>query len=228
VFSTQFQAAKVFGALYAPFIQVVDPIAAGSVPTLFVPVDGHAMGVYARTDQERGIFKAPAGVAAIVRGALQTSASFTDEEHTSLVREALVNGVRFQAGQGIAIAASRTLSTDNRWRFVNVRLLFNFVKLSLREGLRFVRQEPHTEELRRAVRLNVVRPFLLGLWRQGAFGSDAPDDVFTIKCDAENNPPAQVNLGNFFVEVYFYAARPAETVILTVGQLSAGATADES
>jgi phage tail sheath protein FI len=120
------------------------------------------------------------------------------------------------------------LSTDTRWWFVNVRLLFNFVKSSLRDGIRFVRQEPHTEELRRMVRFNVVRPFLLGLWRQGAFGSDPADQVFTIKCDTENNPPAEVDLGNFKLEVYFYPVKPAETIIIVVGQQPGGSSAGEA
>ena len=123
------------------------------------------------------------------------------------------------------MAASRTLSTDTRWWFVNVRLLFNFVKTSLKLGLRFVRQEPHTEDLRKSVRLNVVTPFLLGLWRQGAFGSGAPGDVFSVKCDAENNPPSEVDLGNFKVEVYFYPVKPAETILIVVGQQPSGASA---
>jgi hypothetical protein len=225
--SAQFQAKKVFGALYAPWISVFDPTFTGPSPSRFVPPDGHVMGVFARTDLERGIFKAPAGTAAQVRGALEIAATFTDAQHTDLVKNGLVNGVRREPGAGIIVAASRTLSTDTRWWFVNVRLLFNFVKSSLRDGLRFVRQEPHSEELRRAVRLNVVTPFLLGLWRRGAFGSDPPDRVFTVKCDAENNPPSEIDLGNFNVEVYFYPVKPVETILIVVGQQPSGATAGE-
>lgn len=227
-YSAAFQASKVFGALYAPWIRVVDPAAAGPAPARFVPPDGHVLGIYARTEQERGIFKAPAGIAASVRGALDASATFTDDQHTDLVRNGLVNGIRGQAGLGITVAASRTLSTDTRWRFVNVRLLFNFIKSSLKDGLRFVRQEPHTEELRRSVRLTVVTPFLLGLWRQGAFGSDPAEQVFSVKCDVENNPPDQVDLGNFRLEVYFYPVKPAETILIVVGQQPSGATTGEA
>jgi hypothetical protein len=226
--SAPFQAAKVYGALYAPWIRVMDPSGAGPAPARFVPPDGHTMGVYARTDRERGVWKAPAGTAAIVRGALEAAATFTDEQHTTLVRTGFVNGIRPTPGAGIVVAASRTLSTDPRWWYVNVRLLFNFVKASLRDGLRFVRQEPHSEELRRMVRFNVVTPFLLGLWRRGAFGSDPADMVFTVKCDAENNPPAEVQLGNFRVEVYFYPVRPAETIVIVVGQQDSGATAADA
>jgi len=227
-YSAPFQAAKVFGALYAPWIRILDPLAGGPNPARFVPADGHLIGVFARTDLERGIFKAPAGNAALVRGALDVAAIFSDAEHTDLVQNGLVNGIRPATGLGITVAASRTLSTDTRWWFVNVRLLFNFVKSSLKEGLRFVRQEPHTEELRRSVRLNVVTPFLLGLWRQGAFGFGPPQELFSVKCDAENNPPAQIDLGNFTIEVYFYPVKPAETILIIVGQQPSGATAAEA
>ena len=88
-------------------------------------------------------------------------------------------------------------------------------------------QEPNDENLRRAVQFNVVRPFLLGLWAQGAFGSDPADKTFTIKCDADNNPPAQVMLGMFTLEVYFYPVRPVETITIVVGQQDSGATASD-
>jgi phage tail sheath protein FI len=222
------QGRNVYGALYAPWIVVPDVAASGPNPVRPIPPDGHVLGIYARTELERGIFKAPAGDAAVVLGANSLRADFSDGEHTDLVQNGHVNGIRAVPGSGIVVAASRTLSTDPRWLFVNVRLLFNFVKASLRDGLRFVRQEPNTDTLRRSVAFNVVTPFLLGLWQRGAFGSDPPAAVFTVKCDAENNPPAQVDLGNFQLEVYFYPARPAETVQIIVGQLPSGGTAAEA
>ena len=227
-YATQFQGSKVYGALYAPWILVADPAGVGPAPVRFVPPDGHVMGVYARTEQERGIHKAPAGDAATIRGALALSAGFSRGEHDDLVRTGRTNGILSPSGRTPAVAASRTLSTDTRWQYVNVRLLFNFVKTSLRDGLRFVRQEPHTEALRRMVRFNVITPFLLGLWQQGAFGSDPAEQVFTVKCDAENNPPADVDLGLFTVEVYFYPVRPAETVQIIVGQQPGGGSAAEA
>ena len=226
-YSAQFQGAKVYGAMYAPWILVSDPAGIGPAPVRFVPPEGHVMGVYARTEQERGIHKAPAGDAATVRGALALSAGFSRGEHDDLVRVGRTNGILSPGGRSPAVAASRTLSTDTRWQYVNVRLLFNFVKATLRDGLRFVRQEPHTEALRKMVRFNVITPFLLGLWRQGAFGSDPAKDVFTVKCDAENNPPSDVDLGLFRVEVYFYPVRPAETINIIVGQQPSGGTATE-
>ena len=227
-YATRFQGAKVYGALYAPWILVADPAGVGPAPVRFVPPDGHVMGVYARTEQERGIHKAPAGDAAAVRGAVALAAGFSPGEHDDLVRTGRTNGILSPGGRAPAIAASRTLSTDTRWQFVNVRLLFNFVKTTLRDGLRFVRQEPHTEALRRMVRFNVITPFLLGLWQRGAFGADPAEQVFTVKCDAENNPPGDVDLGLFTVEVYFFPSRPAETVRIVVGQQPGGGSAAEA
>lgn len=224
-----FRGRKTYGALYAPWIQVANLLdTTGNNPRLWIPPTGHILGTYARITDARGVWKAPAGDEAQLRNALAVEFGMTDIDHTDLVKNGGVNGIRAIPGAGIIVDASRTLSTDSRWLFVNVRRLFNFIKSSLRDGLQFVPQEPHDEALRRQVRFNVITPFLLGLWRQGAFGSDAPEDVFTVKCDAENNPPAQVNLGHFTVEVYFYPVRPAETIIIIVGQQESGAAASEA
>jgi phage tail sheath protein FI len=224
-----FRGRKVFGAMYWPWIDVVNPLdATGNAPRLTVPPVGHVLGVYARIGDARGVWKAPAGDEANVRDAIGVERDISDVDHTDLVKNGGVNAIRAIPGSGIIIDSSRTLSTDTRWLFVGTRRLFNFVKLSLKDGLRWVAQEPHSDALRRAVRFNVVTPFLLGLWRQGAFGTDQPDDLFTVICDATNNPPAEVNLGNFRVEVYFYPVKPAETIIIVVGQQESGASASDT
>jgi len=227
-YASNFRGRKVYGALYAPWIAIANPLdTTGNNPLLAIPPVGHILGTYARISDTRGIWKAPAGDEARLNNVLGVEFDMTDTDHTDLVKSGSVNGIRAIPGAGIIIDASRTLSTDTRWLFVNVRRLFNFVKSSLREGLRFVQQEPHSEELRRSVKFNVVTPFLLGLWRQGAFGSEPPDQVFTVKCDAENNPPTEVNLGNFKLEVYFYPVKPAETIVIIVGQQESNASASE-
>jgi uncharacterized protein len=226
-YASAFRARKVFGALYWPWIDVANPLDTGDNPRIPVPPVGHVLGVYARIGDAR-VWKAPAGDEAVLRFALGVGLDMTDVDHTDLVRNGGVNGIRAIPGSGIVVDASRALSTDTRWLFVNVRRLFNFVKSSLRDGLRWVPQEPHDEDLRRRVRFNVVGPFLLGLWRQGAFGSGAPEDVFTIVCDESNNPPSEVALGNFTIEVFFYPSKPAETIIIQVGQQESGASTGES
>ena len=228
-YASPFRGRKVFGAMYSPWIQIVNPLdTTGANPLIFVPPVGHVLGVYARIGDARGVFKAPAGDEAVLQNALGTEFDMTDTDHTGLVKNGSVNGIRAVPGTGVIVDASRTLSTDTRWLYVSTRRLFNFVKSSLQASLSFVAQEPHTDQLRRSVKFNVVSPFLLGLWKQGAFGSDPPDKVFTIVCDASNNPPAQVNLGNFQLEVYFYPVKPAETIIIVVGQQDSGSTTAES
>ncbi len=227
-YGKKFRGNKVYGALYFPWIRVYDPLdPTGSKPK-FIPPTGHVLGVYGRTERERGIWKAPAGNAARINGALDVQLSITDTEHTDLVKNASVNAVRFISGQGIVIDSSRTLSTSTLWLYVNVRLLFNFVKSSLKSGLRWVVQEPNNEALWNKIKYNSVTPFLMGLWRQGAFGPGAPEQVFTVKVDGENNPPDNVQQGILTVEVYFYPSRPAETIIVTVGQQEGGATAGDN
>jgi hypothetical protein len=224
-----FRGRKVFGAMYWPWIDVVNPLdTTGNAPRLTIPPVGHVLGVYARIGDARGVWKAPAGDEAGVRDAIGVERDISDVDHTDLVKNGGVNAIRAIPGSGIIIDSSRTLSTDTRWLFVGTRRLFNFVKLSLKDGLRWVAQEPHSDALRRAVRFNVVTPFLLGLWRQGAFGTDQPDDLFTVICDATNNPAPEVNLGNFRVDVFFYPVKPAETIIIVVGQQESGASASDA
>ena len=213
-----------YGAIYFPWIQV----SREGGGHIWVPPVGHVMGVYARTESERGIWKAPAGVQALVRGALDASRRIGDLDHTDLVKNGSVNAIRFVPGAGFIVDSSRTLSTNPLWYYVNVRLLFNYVKSSLRRSLRWVVQEPNSEDLWKKVAINSVRPFLMGLWRRGAFGPGKPDEVFTIKCDAENNPGTNIQLGIFTLEVYFYPSRPAETVVIVVGQQEGASSASEA
>lgn len=219
-----FRQNKVYGAIYFPWIWVSKE-GGGRV---WIPPVGHVMGVYARTEAERGIWKAPAGVQAGVRGVLDISQRLGDVDHDDLVKNGSVNAIRYVTGAGFIVDSSRTLSTNPLWYYVNVRLLFNYVKSTLRSGLRWVVQEPNTEDLWKKVAISTVRPFLMGLWRKGAFGPGKPDDVFTIKCDAENNPPANIQLGIFTLEVYFYPSRPAETVVIVVGQQEGKSSASEA
>ncbi len=227
-YGKKFRGDKVYGALYFPWIRVYDPLDPLGHKPKFIPPTGHVLGVYARTERERGIWKAPAGNAARINGALDVQYNITDTEHTDMVKNGSVNAVRFISGKGIVIDSSRTLSTSTLWHYVNVRLLFNFVKSSLKSGLRWVVQEPNNEALWNKIKYNSVTPFLMGLWRMGAFGPGSPEQVFTVKVDAENNPPANIQQGILTVEVYFYPSRPAETIIITVGQQEGGATAGEN
>ena len=106
-----------------------------------------------------------------------------------------MNLVRPVLGKGIVVDSARTLSTNTLWYYVNVRRLFNFIKNTLKDGLRWVVHEPNDQLLWDRIRLESVRPFLMDLWRRGAFGPGGADDVFTIQVDAANNPDTSIQLG---------------------------------
>ena len=226
-FGQRLQSSKSYGVLYWPWIAVTDPTGKDSNPIRWIPPIGHVGGTYARIAGSRGIWEAPAGNKAGLRGALAVERDITDQEHTLLVREGSVNGIRRLPRLGIVIDASRTLSTDPRWWYVNVRLLFNYVKSSLRESLRWVKQEPNREALWRRITNNSIRPFLSRLYQEGAFGPGTPEQVFRVVCGPENNPPQEVTKGNLTVEVYFYPSRPAETIVIKVGQQDGASSAAE-
>ncbi|MEV0248475.1 phage tail sheath C-terminal domain-containing protein [Nocardia sp. NPDC050712] len=227
-FGQKLKTKKSYGALYHPWLVVPDPIGLGGNPRISIPPVGHVLGVFARTENTRGVWKAPAGDEANLLGVLDTETHYSDADHTQLAVEGGVNGIRPIPRAGIVIDSSRTLSDDPRWRYVNVRLLFNYVKSSLRASLRSVRQEPNRESLWTTVKFGTVSPFLMGLWRQGAFGTGSPEQTFTVIVDANNNPPDQVEQGKLTVEVYFYPSRPAETIVLVCGQQPSGATVSEA
>lgn len=222
------QGSKVYGALYGPWILISDPIGVGDNPTKVIPPVGHVMGMYARIESSRGISKAPAGDESRLRNVLDVTYRLNDAEHTNLVKKAGINGIRAVPRAGVIADASRTLSTDSRWLYVNVRLLFNYIKTSLKQGLRWVRQEPNRDTLWDLVKYGSVTPFLMGLWRQGAFGTGSPSEVFTVICDASNNPPDQIQLGFLNLEVYIYPSNPAETIVIKVGQQPSGGTVTEA
>jgi len=163
-----------------------------------------------------------------VSNVLDVRATLNDIDHTDLVKNGSVNSIRPITGAGIVVDSSRTLSTNTLWLYVNVRRLFNFVKTSLRLGLRWVVQEPNDTSLWNKIKFNSVTPFLMGLWRRGAFGPGAPSDVFTVKVDAENNSTANIQQGILNVDVFFFPSRPAETIVITVGQQESGAKSSES
>jgi len=227
-YGVSFQAKKAYGALYAPWITVADPLVPGDNPRRDIPPVGHVLGMMGRVERNRGVWKAPAGDEANLANVLDVTYRLTDAEHTNLAKQGAINGIRFIPRAGVVVDSSRTLSTDPRWMYVGVRLLFNYVKSSLKSGLRWVRQEPNRDALWNAVKFNAVTPFLLGLWRQGAFGTGTPAQVFTVICDASNNPPSQVDQGFLNVDVFFYPSKPAETIVITVGQQPSGATASEA
>ena len=181
---------------------------------------GAVAGVWAATDNNRGVWKAPAGTAATISGITGFTAQVADDE-SGLINPLAVNGLRTMPAVGPVVWGARTTvgvdQSPNQWKYVPVRRLALFIEESLRRGTQWVVFEPNDEPLWSSLRLNVTT-FMQGLFRQGAFAGTTPAQAYLVQCDANNNPPDQVALGIVNILVGFAPLYPAEFVIISIQQ----------
>ena len=209
-----------YAALYWPWIRVLDPVK--GQPEL-IPPSGYVAGVWARSDETRGVHKAPANE--VVRGVIDLETNITRREHDQL-NPVAVNCIRTFPGQGIRVWGARTLSSDPEWRYLNVRRLFNFVEKSILDGTNWVVFEPNDRFLWAAVRRTITM-FLRRVWRSGALFGRTPEEAFFVKCDDENNPPENRDAGILTVDVGIAPVKPAEFIVFRVSQYNEGAALEE-
>ena len=203
-----------FAALYYPWIKVDNPIGVNGNSEIFIPPSGHIAGVWARTDETRGVWKAPANDT--IRGVLDIERAVTQNEQ-SLLNPIGVNCIRPFGTRGIRIWGARTLSSDTDWRYINVRRLFNMIESTILEGTQFAVFEPNDMTLWEGVSRTLIG-FLRGLWSAGALFGATPDQAFYVKCDAETNPPESIDAGKLVVEVGIAPVKPAEFVVFRISQ----------
>lgn len=212
-----------FASFYFPWIRTPDPF--NPKRLINVPPSGHLAGVYARTDSERGVHKAPANED--IRGAIGLTYSVTNAEQAEL-NAAGVNCIRFFSDAGIRIWGARTLAEEaSEWRYISVRRLFNMIEESIVKGTRWVVFEPNDESTRNSV-VRDVRAFLTLLWREGALMGATPEQAFFVKCDAETNPPEVVDAGRLVTEIGIAPVKPAEFIVFRIGQWEGGAEVEDS
>jgi len=204
-----------YAALYYPWIEVSDPVTNRPIN---IPPSGHMAGVWARSDNTRGVHKAPANE--VVRGATGLSYNITKGEQDTLNPNG-VNCIRAFPGMGIRVWGARTLSSNPSWRYINVRRLFNFVEKSIERGTQWVVFEPNEPRLWGRVRRD-VNAFLTTVWRDGALFGLSPDQAFYVKCDEELNPPESRDLGRLIIEIGMSPVKPAEFVIFRISQWQPG------
>jgi uncharacterized protein len=214
-------------AFYFPYIEVIDPAKqmqdedpARKVPLkyrgrVYVPPSGHIAGIYARTDEQRGVHKAPANAA--VLGALNVK-YYVGKPRQELLNPQGVNCIRNMNGN-INVWGARTIGGDRNaeWKYINVRRFFLFLRESIDEGTQWVVFEPNDPALWGKIRRN-VSAFLTNVWRTGALFGLTPEEAFYVKCDAETNPPEIRDLGMVVTEIGVAIVRPAEFVIFRITQ----------
>lgn len=207
-------------AVYFPRILKANPLHQNRLES-FAP-SGAVAGVIARTDQQRGVWKAPAGQEAVISGAFGLTAKLSDPENGEL-NPLGINCLRTFPAAGTVIWGARTTRGDDRladeWKYLPVRRLALFIEESLYRGTQWVVFEPNDEPLWSQIRLN-VGSFMHSLYRQGAFQGPSPRDAYFVKCDKETTTQADVNLGIVNVVVGFAPLKPAEFVIIKLQQMA--------
>ncbi len=183
---------------------------------------GAVAGLFARTDTQRGVWKAPAGLDATLVGVPQLSVSLTDAENGEL-NPLGINCLRTMLGVGRVIWGSRTLQGDDRlaseWKYIPVRRTALFIEESLYRGTKWVVFEPNDEPLWSQIRLN-LGAFMQTLFLQGAFQGTSPKEAYFVKCDKETTTQTDINLGIVNIVVGFAPLKPAEFVIIKIQQMA--------
>jgi phage tail sheath protein FI len=205
-----------YGAIYYPWIRVADPIGRGRNPMIALPPSGFVAGLYARIDNSRGVFKAPAGTEAGLSGALGLTENIQDTDQDTLNPIGL-NVIRRFPGYGIVTWGTRTLSTDAAWRYVPVRRTAIFLRVSIYRGIQWAVFEPNDAPLWAELRLNITA-FMLTQFRAGAFQGSTPADAFFVKCDSSTTTQQDIDNGVVNILVGFAPLKPAEFVILKLSQ----------
>lgn len=214
-----------YAALYHPWLLVPDPFPAGGLVRLDYPIPptGHMLGIYARTDIERGVHKAPANE--VVRGISGLERVLNKEQHDILNPYPVnVNVIRdFRPNnRGIRVYGGRVITSDSDWKYVNVRRLLIFIEASIDRGLQWVVFEPNAEPLWARVRRSIVN-FLTLVWRNGALEGTKPEEAFFVKCDRTTMTQTDIDQGRLICNVGVAPVKPAEFVIVRIGLWTAHA-----
>ena len=212
-------------AAYFPRIRMADPLQQNRVRSFANA--GAIAGLYARTDGARGVWKAPAGTEAGLRGVRGLDYMLTDGEN-GVINPLGLNAVRNFPAFGPIVWGGRTLlgsdALASEWKYIPVRRLSLFLEESLYRGTQWVVFEPNDEPLWAQIRLN-VGAFMQTLFRQGAFQGAAPRDAYLVQCDSTTTTQDDINQGIVNIIVGFAPLKPAEFVIIKLQQLAGQAGA---
>ncbi|MFN2459500.1 MAG: phage tail sheath family protein [Candidatus Velthaea sp.] len=212
-----------YGALYYPWLVVEDPNPANPnvIGTVNLPPSGHVMGIYARSDINRGVHKAPANE--VVMGVVSFS-HHVDQGTQDILNPLGINALRdFRAeNRGLRVWGARTVSSNQEWKYVNIRRLFQYIEASIEYGTQWVVFEPNNELLWARVRQS-VSDFLTDTWRTGALMGTKPSEAFYVHCDRTTMTQSDIENGRLIVEVGIAPTFPAEFVIFRISQWTGSA-----
>ena len=203
-----------YAAMYHPWLTIFDPLDRKSIA---VPPSGSVVGIYARTDNTRGVHKAPANE--VVRGCIGLDTKFNKGEQDILNPKG-INLIRSFPGQGIRVWGARTISSDPLWKYVNVRRLFIFLEESIRANTNWAVFEPNDEMLWVRVQ-RTISVFLENLWRGGSLAGASPEEAFFVNIGHDTMTQDDIQNGRLVCMIGIAPVKPAEFVIFRLSQKTA-------
>jgi uncharacterized protein len=209
-----------YSAIYFPWFFVYDSI---TKDKKLVPPGGHIAGIYARTDIERRVHKAPANES--IRGVVSLQVNI-DEGTQEILNHRGINVIRYFPGRGILVWGARTISKDPLWKYVNVRRLFIFIEKSVERLTQWAVFEPNNERLWLRIKA-ILTQFLTTIWKDGALMGITPEEGFFVKCDRTTMTQSDIDNGRLIVMVGIAPTKPAEFVIFRFAQTQARAEVEE-
>jgi phage tail sheath protein FI len=218
-----------YASLYYPWLQLRDPFPdnAAQPGTVAVPPSGHVTGIYARSDVRRGVQKAPANE--VIAGIQGLQRALTKGEHDILnpgpVNINVLRDFR-DHNRGLRVWGARVISSDFEWKYVNVRRLFNYIERSLEIGTQWVVFEPNDEHLWARVRRSIA-DFLTVVWHEGGLMGTKAEEAFFVKCDRTTMTQLDIDSGRLIILVGIAPVKPAEFVIIRIGQYQGGSSVAE-
>jgi len=214
-----------YASLYHPWLTIPEPLPANiaAIKQLAIPPSGHMMGIYARTDNTRGVHKAPANE--VVRGITGLTRNLNTREQDLLNPfPKNINVIRDfrDANRGLRVWGARCITSDSDYKYINVRRLLIFLEASIDRGLQWVVFEPNAEPLWARVR-RAITNFLNVVWRNGALEGTTPEQAFFVKCDRTTMTQTDIDNGRLICEIGVAPVKPAEFVIVRIGLWTASA-----
>ena len=203
-----------YAAMYHPWLQMFD---AGAKRTDYFPPSGAMAGIYARSDNSRGVHKAPANE--VVRGCTGLSCNYNVGEQ-DILNPIGVNLIRALPGQGIRVWGARTISSNGLWKYVNVRRLFIYIEESIKANTNWVVFEPNSETLWSRV-TRTIETFLATCWRDGALAGSSPEQAFFVECGPTTMTQDDIDNGRLICQIGIAPVKPAEFVIFRITQKTA-------
>lgn len=200
-----------YAALYHPWLEIFDPL---DKKNIAIPPSGSVIGIYARSDNSRGVHKAPANE--VIRACVGLDCMYNKGEQDILNPKG-VNLIRSFPGQGIRVWGARTVSSNSLWKYVNVRRLFIYLEESIKANTNWVVFEPNDELLWVRVK-RTIDVFLNTVWRSGALAGGSPSEAFFVNVGRETMTQDDIDNGRLICVIGIAPVKPAEFVIFRITQ----------